>query len=290
MMRGTIIKGVGSFYDVLTKDDTIRCRARGRLRTTGIVPAVGDNVLIKPGSDVHEGSIEEILPRRNYMKRPAVANVDNLIVVMAAAEPMPDLLLVDKLLVYAEYMDIAPLIAINKIDLVEDDELDKLKKEYLHTEYPSYCISVKEELGIEKLMKDLRGISALAGQSGVGKSSIINALSSDHNLETGEISKKLNRGKHTTRHVELLTIGDGGMIVDTPGFSQLNLSQIMTEELSENYPEFRRHKNKCRFISCLHDQEPECAIREAVDAGLISKGRYQRYLRLLSDLSKQRWY
>src|SRR5690554_1284819 len=148
MIRGIIIKGVGSFYDVLTENEIIICRARGRFRKTGIIPAVGDNVLIQPGSDIHEGSIEEILPRRNYMRRPAVANVDNLIVVIAAAEPAPDLLLMDKLLIYAESMNIAPIIVINKIELIKDNELVKLKMEYKNTEYPCYCISVKERLGI----------------------------------------------------------------------------------------------------------------------------------------------
>ena len=229
VQKGIIIKGVGSFYDVLTNDKVIRCRLRGRLRLEGIRPLVGDNVLVRPATNVQEASIEEILPRKNHMQRPTVSNISNLIVVLAAKKPSPDLLLVDKLLVYAEHLNIKPILVINKIDLVQDEYLNRLKKEFLNTGYPCYPISVIDGHGVEEFKKYLEGISVLAGQSGVGKSSIINALSSRHKLETGEISKKLNRGRHTTRHVELLILDDGGMIVDTPGFSQLSLLEIPQE-------------------------------------------------------------
>lgn len=290
VQKGIIIKGVGSFYDVLTNDKVIRCRLRGRLRLEGIRPLVGDNVLVRPATNVQEASIEEILPRKNHMQRPTVSNISNLIVILAAKKPSPDLLLVDKLLVYAEHLNIKPILVINKIDLVQDEYLNRLKKEFLNTGYPCYPISVIDAHGVEEFKKYLEGISVLAGQSGVGKSSIINALSSSHKLETGEISKKLNRGRHTTRHVELLILDDGGMIVDTPGFSQLSLLEIPQEGLQDKYPDFTFHKSRCRFTGCQHNQEPDCAVRDAVEQGQISQGRYERYLILLEDLAKQRRY
>jgi ribosome biogenesis GTPase len=288
MKTGIILRGVGSFYDVISEGEVFRCRPRGRFRKQRIMPMVGDYVQFEPESDISEGTLEEILPRRNTLIRPAVANIDHLAVVLAAANPEPDLLLVDKLLITAERSGISPLLLINKIDLAEQERLEELVEEYKPTGYPVYCISGKFNIGLDELGRNLTGITTLAGQSGVGKSSIINKLRPDTELETGDVSKKIKRGRHTTRHVELLTLPGGGMIVDTPGFSQMDLMDFEPAELQESYPEFEEHWLNCRFSSCLHVTEPGCAVRQAVETGEISKGRYDRYIRLVEEIRENR--
>jgi ribosome biogenesis GTPase len=249
---------------------------------------VGDSVQFEPESDISEGTLEEILPRRNTLIRPAVANIDHLAVVLAAVHPEPDLLLVDKLLILAERSRISPLLLINKIDLAEQEKLDALLEEYKPAGYPVYCVSGKFNIGMDHLSRDLNGITTLAGQSGVGKSSIINRLRPDAELETGDISEKLKRGKHTTRHVELLALPGGGMVVDTPGFSQMDLLDFDPIELQDSYPEFKEHRHECWFSTCLHVTEPDCAIRQRVDTGEISRRRYDRYVRLVEEIKGNR--
>ena len=288
MKAGTILKGIGGFYYVAVGNEVFRCKARGRFRNLGITPMVGDHVQIEPGIGSSEGSVEEIKPRKNVLIRPAVANIDYLAVVIAAASPNPDLLLVDKLLIAAEMNNIKPLLIFNKIDLVSKEKLNILIDEYRPTGYSIFCVSGKIGLGMDELSRGLDGITTLAGQSGVGKSSIINKLNPSLNLETGIISEKLKRGKHTTRHIELLILPYGGMIVDTPGFSQMEVLELDTAALSYNYPEFQPFVSQCRFNGCTHSHEPQCAIRKSVEDGSIPKGRYDRYIKLLNDIAENR--
>lgn len=290
MMTGIILKAVGGFYDVFSDGRVIRCRARGKFRKDGVIPVVGDHVEINPGSNVQEGTIENILDRRNFLGRPAVANVDNLIVILAAASPEPDLLLTDKLLISAEYKGIQPIIVINKTDLADSARIEALVGEFRNTGYPCHAISAKHNLGLEALVKSIKGITALAGQSGVGKSSVINRLCPKLQLETGDLSVKIQRGRHTTRHVELIILDEGGMIVDTPGFSQLDLNELQPEQLQEFYPDFKPFRDKCRFTGCMHLNEPDCAVKEAFAEGEISEGRYSRYARLAKDIIANRRY
>jgi len=288
MKEGVILRGIGGFYDVMADGDVYRCRARGRFRKMGITPLVGDRVLFIPETQTTEGSLEEILPRKNTLIRPSVANIDNLAVVMAAAHPEPDLLLVDKLIVLAERMEISPILVINKVDLAQKEEIESLKSQYEKTGYPVYCVSAKSGLGIEELSRGLSGITTLAGQSGVGKSSIINSLHPHVELETGDVSQKIKRGRHTTRHVELLTLPYGGMIVDTPGFSQLELMDFEPNQLQESYVDFHEYMDECYFKMCLHVNEPDCAVRQAVEAGNLPAGRYERYVKLVNEIKGNR--
>jgi len=289
MIEGIILKGIGSFYDIAVGNEVVRCRARGRFRRLGITPMVGDRVLILPETATREGSIEEVLPRKNELVRPPVANIDYLAVVIAVKNPEPDFLLADKLMAAAAMKGIQPLLVINKTDLDDEGLVEDVKEAYKSANYPVYAVSGKYGEGIEELSRGLsEGITTLAGQSGVGKSSIINSLHPDCSLEVGSISQRIKRGKHTTRHVELLSLPYGGRIVDTPGFSAMELDGLEPEELMEYYPEFAVHSDHCRFKGCIHYREPGCRIREMVELGLINRGRYERYISLLEDIKENR--
>ena len=288
MKEGVIIRGIGGFYDVLAENEVFRCRARGRFRKQRITPMVGDMVKFTPETEVAEGTLEEIIPRRNTLKRPAVANISHLAVVIAASQPEPDLYLADKLMISAERMDIDLLIIINKIDGAAKEKVEEWKTEYRCTGYPIYCVSGKYGQGIEELSRGLTGITTLAGQSGVGKSSIINALHPSLDLEVGTISEKHSRGKHTTRHVELLNLPHGGMIVDTPGFSQIDLTGYEPVELQESYPEYTPYRSGCYYNGCTHVSEPDCKVKEAIKNGELPAGRYQRYVQLIEEIKENR--
>ncbi|NLN41141.1 MAG: ribosome small subunit-dependent GTPase A [Clostridiales bacterium] len=285
MRQGIITKGVGGFYDVLVDGDIIRCRARGIFRKDNIVPMVGDKVTISTKNK----AIVEIHPRKNQLLRPAVANIDLLGIVLAPIHPEPDFYLIDKLMVSAENNGIKIMLLINKVDLVGDKEIRDIMDIYKATQYPIITLSCKEKIGFEKLKGIIKdNIITLAGQSGVGKSSIINVLCPEKELETGQLSEKIRRGRHTTRHTKLLILSSGGMIVDTPGFSTMNMNEVMPEDLSYLYPDFLDYIHQCRFNGCMHDQEPGCRVKEAVAEGIISQGRYQRYIRILNELKEFR--
>ena len=288
MKSGVILRGIGGFYDVLSDGEVFRCRARGRFRRLGISPMVGDRVRFQPETEISEGILEEILPRRNAMKRPSVANVDHMAVVLAAADPKPDLFLVDKLLITAERTQISPLLVFNKTDLAGSEEEMAFRAEYDRTGYPIHSISGKFNIGMGELSQALQGITVLAGQSGVGKSSIINKLRPDAHLETGVLSEKIKRGKNTTRRVELISLPGGGMIADTPGFSRMDLLELDPAHLAGYYPEFRACRTECQFQGCLHMAEPGCAIRRGVEEGKIPSGRYGRYRKLIEEIRENR--
>lgn len=282
---GIIVKGIGGFYYVLIDDEIVECKARGLFRKDGIIPMVGDKVKLAQDVDL----IEEILPRKNKLTRPAVANIDYLGIVIASRNPAPDYLLVDKLIVYACMQNIEPIIIINKVDIGEKSDIDQILNMYAGTGWHVLPVSCKTGEGIEELSYAFSdGITTLAGQSGVGKSSLLNALHPSLNLEVGEISEKLKRGKHTTRYVELLSLPHGGMVVDTPGFSFVAIKNIDERVVGECYPEFEKYRYDCRFgVRCIHKNEPDCNIKKHVEKGIISEARYDRYIKILEEIEER---
>ncbi|MBS7307416.1 MAG: ribosome small subunit-dependent GTPase A [Eubacteriales bacterium] len=285
-MTGTLLKGVGSFYTVLdASGERFVCRPRGRFRVEKLTPLPGDKVEFDYSGD--EGYLLRILPRKNKLIRPAVANVDKLIIIVSASVPKADLLLADKLLIYCELHDITPIIVINKCDDVSDT--DAIAKQYAHSGYTLYSVSAHTGKGLGDLRLAMTGsVCCLCGQSAVGKSSLINALVPDLELEVGGLSKKTDRGRHTTRHAELLPLGNGTMIVDTPGFSLFDTEQIEVERLSSLFPEMKPYDNRCRFAGCIHKSEPDCAVKDAVADGEIPKERYLRYITIAEELIEKR--
>ncbi len=283
-VEGRIVRAVGGFYDVaLPSGELVRCRARGRLKQLGGL-LVGDMVRVDRGAAV----IEERLPRRTELLRPAIANVDLCLAVQALEEPPPLLELLDRILVLAKRAGLEPAVVFTKLDLVAPQQAEELASEYRHAGYPVFLVSARTGLGVSELVAFLQGrICTLAGPSGAGKSTLLNALNPAWQLATGEVSRKLGRGRHTTREVSLLALPQGGWVADTPGFSQLSLDPLEPEELPRYYPEMLRLSSACRFPGCLHRREPDCAVRAAVGApDGISPGRYGRYLLLLAEVEE----
>ncbi|MGE5493940.1 MAG: ribosome small subunit-dependent GTPase A [Burkholderiales bacterium] len=285
LLSGRIIKGIGGFYYIQDERGCIHeCKARGRFRKDGVTPLTGDNVKFSPG-----GFIEEIEPRKNELKRPRVVNIDTAAIVVSAAKPDVDYLLCDKLLVSIKLERIRPLIIINKCDIAESSRINEIKSEYKDA-CETVCVSAKSGEGIDALKELLSGgITCFAGQSAVGKSSIINALFPSLGLKTGQLSKKTERGAHTTRQAELL-VGEefSGAVVDTPGFTFFDCADIAPEKLSFFYEDMAPYRDKCRFTSCLHAGEPGCAVKEAAESVHISQGRYTRYLQILKEIQEKR--
>ncbi len=279
-MKGKIIKGIGGFYYVKATDNTVyECKARGIFRKDNIKPCIGDEVEISVLNG--KGSIDRIFPRKTSLIRPPVANIDMLVIVAAAADPEPNLFLIDKLLVNAEESGIKPLICINKTDVKDGEEIKAI---YEKAGYDVLLLCAAENYGFEKLIPYLKDkTSAFAGLSGVGKSTILNLITSA-TQETGEVSEKIKRGRHTTRHVELLELKCGGYVLDTPGFSSFEINSIKAADLFRYFPEMREFEDGCRFKGCSHINEPDCVIKEQVESGEISKSRYESYKELYSQL------
>lgn len=290
MLEGIIVKGYGGFYFVQSEAGLISCRGRGRLKWNEKTLLVGDHVLFNLVGD-GVGVIEEVLPRKNALIRPPVANVDQAILVFALIDPEPDLKLLDRLLVLCGVERIDVVICLNKVDLVAEQEGSSIAEIYRGAGYEVIFTSALQKIGVDKLAEKIKGrISVVAGPSGAGKSSILNALEPGMSLKTGEISRKLRRGRHTTRHVELLRVA-GGLIADTPGFSNLHLPDMKAVELGRYFPEIGKSAEGCRFIDCLHFREPNCAVKKAVESGAISFSRYQNYLAFLTEvMEKERTY
>lgn len=281
-MQGRIIKGIGGFYYVKIPDgNIIECKARGVFRKENIKPYIGDDVEISVENQ--KGSIEKILPRRTMLVRPSVANIDIVVVVVAAKEPAPDTTLCDKLILSAEIAGIEPIICINKSDLSEDRELLSI---YENAGYKAVLVSAKNEKDTEKILPLIKGkTSAFAGLSGVGKSTLLQILTGKKQ-ETGEVSQKIKRGRHTTRHVELLELEEGGYVLDTPGFSSFEIGGIRADELKNYFPEMLPFNDNCRFKGCSHTKEPDCAVKEKVAAGEIGQSRYESYKMFYETLKK----
>lgn len=289
-MTGTIQKALSGFYYVdIGGGETVACRGRGKLRHQKVTPLVGDRVEITLSGD-GSGMVDEILPRKNQFRRPMVANIDQLIIIASGAIPVTDPFLIDRMIAIAEAKDCQPIICFNKCDL---DRADSLTEVYRSAGFQVLQISAETGEGIEILGSMLaEKVSAFTGNSGVGKSSILNALASDVSLQVGEVSEKLGRGRHTTRHVELFRVR-GGLVADTPGFSSFDVEQmelIPKEALADTFREFRPYLDSCRFAGCAHGKEKGCAVREAVDAGHIARSRYDSYLRLYEQARQiQSW-
>ncbi len=285
MKTGRILRSLSGFYDVQTPDAVITCRARGILRREGIIPLTGDWVQIT--QERGKGMIEKVLPRKNSFVRPAVANIDALIVFAANVNPVTEPFLIDRVAAIAGDQEVPVILCINKCDL--DPALD-IARIYTHAGFPVICASAQTGEGVEQLRELIRGkLTAFTGNSGVGKSSILNCLCPELALPTGEVSEKLGRGRHTTRHVELYRLGEDTYVADTPGFSSFDTDQmdvILKENLQYAFGDFGGYVGKCQFHDCSHRAEPGCAVTAALAAGEIEKTRYDSYLRLYEKASQ----
>ena len=289
MIEGVLLKGYGGFYYVYAEDRVWECSLRGRFRVKDQDFLPGDRVKILPDEE-EKATIEAVEPRRNALIRPTIANVDQAILVFALTSPKPDLNLMDRLLIQVTDADIEPILVFTKLDKFRENTLTEVSEEpsvmdvYRKIGYTVFEVSNQTGEGIEQVGARLKEkISVLAGPSGAGKSSLFNALSPGKKLKTGELSLKSKRGRHTTRHVELMVCA-GGLVADTPGFSSLFLPNLSRAELAECFPEFAQRRSQCRFSSCIHDKEPNCAIKGALERGEISSSRYEHYLIFLQEV------
>lgn len=292
-MEGKIIKGIAGFYYVHDgRSEIYECKAKGIFRNRNIKPLVGDDVEFTVLDERERtGNIDAILPRKNRLIRPAVSNVDQAVVVFAITEPMPNLNLLDRFLVMMERQEIPVIICFNKIDLSGEAEIEKLKAIYGPPGYPLHFISTYEASGLEELHRLITGkTTVLAGPSGVGKSSITNYLQPEARMETGVVSEKIKRGKHTTRHSELFFVEEGTYMMDTPGFSSMYIEDLEPNELKDYFPEFAAYEDECRFLGCIHVGEKVCGVKAAVAEGKIDRSRYDNYLLLYQELKDKRRY
>ena len=287
MIKGQIVKALSGFYYVNTQEGTqLQCRARGKFRKDGDSPLVGDWVEVRE-TEEGAGMVWEILPRRNAFARPAVANIDQLVIVASEAIPQTDPFLIDRVSAIAALKGCDTLLILNKCDL---DQAERLWEIYTRAGMPVVRVSAETGEGMGDLVPLIAGkLSAFTGNSGVGKSSILNALEPDFGLSTAAVSEKLGRGRHTTRHVELFTLRCGARVVDTPGFSSFDAEELdleLKERLPETFVEFRPYLGQCRFVGCSHTKEKGCAVREAVKEGKIPRSRHDSYVRLFEELKQ----
>lgn len=288
MTEGIIIKALSGFYYVKTSEGIVACKARGRFRLDGTSPLVGDRVQLRIDAD-GSGRVDSVFERKNFFIRPAVANIDTLVFIAANVNPVTDPFLIDRVAVIAHEAGCELVICVNKVDLNAGDELYDI---FTAAGYTVVRTSAETGEGAAELRRILRGkVCALTGNSGVGKSSILNVLLPSAAIPTGEVSEHLGRGKHTTRHVELYPLGDDTYVADTPGFASFEIQMMQTiakEDLQFDFPEFAPYIGKCRFADCAHLKEPGCAIREALESGAIGKSRYSSYVRLYDLTAKQK--
>ncbi len=293
-MKGKIVKGIAGFYYVHVNENgkLYECKAKGIFRKDHRKPLVGDDVELEVLDEKEGvGNIQALCPRRSELIRPAVANVDQALVIFSIVKPGPNFNLLDRFLIMLEQQKLTCIICFNKLDIDEEHLGEQYKKIYRSGGYQALTVSAKEGSGITELKSLLRGkTTTVAGPSGVGKSSLVNCLQSGTVMETGSISEKIERGKHTTRHSQLIAMGEGTYILDTPGFSSLELFGVEKEELAGYYPEFAEYEKYCKFGGCAHISEPVCGVRNAVAEDLVSKMRYENYCLLYEELRRRRKY
>ena len=292
-MQGKIVKGISGFYYVHVVESGIyECKAKGIFRQQKMKPLVGDDVEIDIISEEKKtGNVAAILPRKNALIRPAVANVDQALLIFAAASPNPNFNLLDRFLVMMGRQDVPVILCFNKCDLITEEQQQEIASVYEASGCKILFVSAKKELGLKELQEILEGkTTTVAGPSGVGKSSLINLLAPEACMETGEISKNIERGSHTTRHAELIQLKGDGYIMDTPGFSSLYLPEMEKEELQDCYPEFAAFEPYCRFQGCSHINEPDCGVKEALSEGKIHPVRYENYCQLYGELKDRKKY
>ena len=291
-MQGRIIKGIAGFYYIQSREKLYECKAKGIFRKERTKPLVGDLVEMEILDEEHQiGNIQKIVDRKNSLIRPAVANVDQALVIFAAVKPEPNFNLLDRFLMTMEQQAIPCMICFNKCDLADEEKLGTLKSIYEPAGYELYFISAKEKMGIDQIKEALLGkITTVAGPSGVGKSSLINCLQEQVCMETGNISEKIERGKHTTRHAQLIEIAHDSYIVDTPGFSSLSVENMEADQIGGLYPEFENYEPWCKFKGCAHINEPSCGIKNAVAEKKISEIRYNNYKQIYEECKNKRRY
>lgn len=294
MITGKIIKGIAGFYYVYVEESSniYECKAKGIFRNKKIKPLVGDNVEIEIlNEEDKQGNIVRIFERNNSLIRPAVANVDQVVVLFALAEPEPHLNLLDRFLVMMERQHVPAKICFNKSDLVDEERKQAFKETYESAGYEVFFMSVKENFGLDEVHKMLQGkTTVLAGPSGVGKSSFLNAMVPNADMETGSVSEKIKRGRHTTRHSEFFYLEPETFLLDTPGFSSIYTDDILPEEMELYFPEFDKFRGECRFVGCVHIAGKECGIRRAVKEGFISRSRYENYKLMYQESKEKKRY
>lgn len=289
-MQGKIIKGIAGFYYVFVDGEGVfECKAKGVFRNRNIKPLVGDNVIIEIlDNDKFLGNITDVLPRKNELIRPACANVDQAVIIFAITKPQPNLNLLSRFLVEMAVQDIDTVICFNKLDLATDEDVDSLREQFKNAGCRVVFTSTYERKGQEELYKLLHGkTTVLAGPSGVGKSSVTNLMMDDEAMETGDISEKIGRGKHTTRHAQLFTVDGETFLMDTPGFTSL-YNTVEANDLRFYFNEFSEHEGKCRFNGCVHVNEPDCSVKAALEAGEISRVRYDSYIEIYNELKSKK--
>lgn len=291
-MQGKIIKGIAGFYYIYANYNIYECKAKGIFRNQKVKPLVGDNVEISVVDEQNKiGNIDRILPRHSELIRPAVSNVDQALVVFATASPEPNWNLLDRFLLMMEKQSVPVVICFNKMDLIDSEKFQQFKNIYEKSGYSVISASTYEEHGMDDIFRVLDGkTTTLAGPSGVGKSSIMNMLNPNANMDIGGISKKIERGKHTTRHSEIIPIGEETYLVDTPGFSSIYFYDMEPEELKNYYKEFEEYEPYCKFGGCNHIGERDCGIKQAVEDGAISASRYENYRLFFEELKERRRY
>lgn len=292
-MTGKIIKGIAGFYYVNDgRNHIYECKAKGIFRNRKIKPLVGDNVEFTIlDEEEKEGNIDAILSRSNELIRPAVANVDQALIVFAVANPEPNLNLLDRFLVMMGIQDVPVIICFNKLDLGGEELVEKYRSIYQAAGYEVHFMSAYEDIGMEGMRKILRGkTSVLAGPSGVGKSSLTNIIQPQAAMETGDISRKIQRGRHTTRHSQLFFVEENTYVMDTPGFSSMFIDSLEPDQLKDYFPEFARYEDGCKFLGCVHVGERVCGVKEALVNGCLSRSRYDNYILMYEDLKNKRRY
>ena len=293
MKQGIIIENISNIFKIICENELYTCDARGKLKKDDIKPVVGDKVNFEiTKMEEKIGVIEEILPRKNYIKRPKIANINQIVLVISSKMPKPDLLMLDKQLAFAEYMNIKPVIVINKIDLAKEIA-EEIKEQYKFTNYEIIETNAKENVGIYELRNALKNkISVFSGNSGVGKSTLLNDLFEDNLTLEGKISSKNKRGKNTTTTVKLYELEENTFIADSPGFSTFDIYEIETTNLAEYFVEFKEYIENCEFVGCTHIKEESCGIKQALKENKISQNRYERYIKIyeeLKDREEHKW-